>query len=95
MQIVLYCIVFYNNVFRFYVVVGNKLYLIIIILKSVTTYVILQKSNVEFRYCFQVPHTNWLSRFVSTFLNINYNNNNNIYDLYSAIYLASLAIHRR
>ena len=24
-----------------------------------------------------------------------YNNNNNIYDLYSAIYLASLAIHRR
>ena len=25
----------------------------------------------------------------------NNNNNNNIYDLYSAIYLASLAIHRR
>ena len=29
MQIVLYCSVFYNNVFRFYVVVGNKLYLIL------------------------------------------------------------------
>ena len=29
------------------------------------------------------------------FLLNTFNNNNNIYDLYSAIYLASLAIHRR
>ena len=29
MQIVLYCIVFYNNVFHFYVVVGNKRYIIL------------------------------------------------------------------